>query len=194
MFHMFHDFVVILNLSYYYHVALFQGMRNSCCIHMLHYYHSQAIKYETNIIENVAYTCFSTMAWWDRWCTCLWNEMQFCGSQTPRVLQKGRKDAKSLVAACLCAWCVEPSSLWVRLCVSCPSKVGPSSGEPCPPFYRPRGEQGLQMGERGKYQEYRRSFEGFGSPFFPVPTLHNMADRVRGGVFVDLRRPCPGLI
>ena len=28
-----------------------------------------------------------TMAWWDRWCTCLWNEIQFCGNQTPRVLQ-----------------------------------------------------------------------------------------------------------
>ena len=70
----------------------------------------------------------------------------------------------------------------------------PPSGEPCPPFYRPRGEQGLQMGERGKYQGYRRSFEGSRSPFFPVPALHNMADRVRSGVVVDLRRPCPGLI
>ena len=29
-----------------------------------------------------------TMAWWDRWCICLWNEMHFSGSQTPRVLQK----------------------------------------------------------------------------------------------------------
>ena len=28
-----------------------------------------------------------TMTWWDRWCTCLWIEMQFCRSQTPRVLQ-----------------------------------------------------------------------------------------------------------
>ena len=28
-----------------------------------------------------------TMAWWDRWCICLWNEMHFCGSQTPMVLQ-----------------------------------------------------------------------------------------------------------
>ena len=28
-----------------------------------------------------------TMAWWHRWCICLWNEMQLCGSQTPRVLQ-----------------------------------------------------------------------------------------------------------
>ena len=45
-------------------------------------------KYETNIIANVAYACFSTMAWWDRWCICLWNEMHFCGSQTPRVLHQ----------------------------------------------------------------------------------------------------------
>ena len=74
-------------VTLYYQVAMFQGMRNPCCIHMLHYYHSQTSKYETNIIENVAYACFSTMAWWDRWCTCLWNEMHFCGSQTPRVLQ-----------------------------------------------------------------------------------------------------------
>ena len=27
------------------------------------------------------------------------------------------------------------------------------------------------MGERGKYQRYRRSFEGAGSSFFPVPAL-----------------------
>ena len=77
--------------------------------------------------------------------------------------------------------------------VSCPFKVDLSSGEPCPPFYRPRGEQGLQMGERGKYQGYRRSFEGFGSSFFPAPALYNMVDSVRSGVFADLRRPCPGL-
>ena len=75
-------------VTLYYQVAMFQGMRNPCCIHMLHYYHSQTSKYETNIIENVAYACFSTMAWWDRWCTCLWNEMHFCGSQTPRVLHR----------------------------------------------------------------------------------------------------------
>ena len=49
------------------------------------------------------------------------------------------------------------------------------------------------MGERGKYQGYRRSFEGSGSSFFPASVLLNMADRVRSGVFVDLRRPCPGL-
>ena len=29
-------FVAILNLPHSYHVAMFQGMRNSCCIHMLH--------------------------------------------------------------------------------------------------------------------------------------------------------------
>ena len=52
--------------------------------------------------------------------------------------------------------------------MSCPSKIGPHSGEPCPPFYRPRGEQGLQMRERGKYHEYRGSFEGFGSSFLPT--------------------------
>ena len=50
------------------------------------------------------------------------------------------------------------------------------------------------MGEQRKYQEYIRSFEGSGSPFFPAPALRNMADRVRSGVVVDLRRPCPGLI
>ena len=55
------------------------------------------------------------------------------------------------------------------LCVSRLSKFGPFSGEPYPPFYRPRGEQGLQMGERGKFQGYRRSFEGSGSSFFPCP-------------------------
>jgi hypothetical protein len=25
------------------------------------------------------------MAWWHRWCICLWNDMQFSGSQTPTV-------------------------------------------------------------------------------------------------------------
>ena len=38
---MFHDFVIILYLAHYYHIAMFQGMRVSCCIHMLHYYHSK---------------------------------------------------------------------------------------------------------------------------------------------------------
>ena len=42
MFHMFHYFCCNFNLPHSYHVAMFQGMRNSCCIHMLHYYHSQA--------------------------------------------------------------------------------------------------------------------------------------------------------
>ena len=93
----------------------------------------------------------------------------------------------------MCVMCRTELSMISSVCelfVKSPS----SSGEPCPPLYRPRGEQGLQTGERGKYQEYRRSFEGSGSPFFPAPTLHNMVDRVRSGVVVDLCRPCPGLI
>ena len=36
-----------------------------------------------------------TMAWWHRWCICLWNEMQFCGSQTPRVLHWSPKQNSS---------------------------------------------------------------------------------------------------
>ena len=32
MFHMLHDFVVILYLSHYYHVAMLQDMGNSCFI------------------------------------------------------------------------------------------------------------------------------------------------------------------
>ena len=68
----------------------------------------------------------------------------------------------------------------------------PLVGGPALPFIDQGGE-GLQMGERGKYQGYRRSFEGSGSSFFPAPALYNMADSVRSGVFVDLHRPCPGL-
>ena len=87
MFHMFHDFVVILYLSYYYHVAIFQGMRNSCCIHRLHHYYSQQSSMKHTQLKMLRMHVSVTMAWWDRWCTCLWNEMQFCRSQTPRVLQ-----------------------------------------------------------------------------------------------------------
>ena len=35
-------------------------------------------------------------------------------------------------------------------CVLCVELIRPLSGVPCPPFYRPREEQELQMGERGK--------------------------------------------
>jgi hypothetical protein len=42
----------------HYNVAMFQGTRThvafTCCAN----HNSQAIMYETNIIENVAYTCF----------------------------------------------------------------------------------------------------------------------------------------
>ena len=52
---MFHDFVVILYLSYYYHVAMFQGMRNSCCTTTIH---KQSSTKQTEY-ANVAYVCFS---------------------------------------------------------------------------------------------------------------------------------------
>ena len=35
-------------------------------------------------------------------------------------------------------------------CVLCVKTIGPFSGVPRPPFYRPRGEQGLQMAAIGK--------------------------------------------
>ena len=59
MFHMLHDFVVILYLSHYYHVAMFQDIRNSDCIHMLHHYYSQHSSRKHTQLENVAYACFS---------------------------------------------------------------------------------------------------------------------------------------
>ena len=75
-FHMFHDFVVILYLSYYYHVAMFQGMRNSCCIHRLHHYYSQQSSMKHTQLKMLHVHVSVTMTWWDRRCTCLWNEMQ----------------------------------------------------------------------------------------------------------------------
>ena len=58
------------------------------------------------------------------------------------------------------------------LCVSHPSKVGPFSGEPCPPFYRPRGSRGY----RWEKEENTKGTEGPskdpGLPFFPrLPCL-----------------------
>ena len=55
MFHMFHDLVVILYLSYYYPVAMFQGMRNSCCTTTIH---KQSSMKQTEF-TNVASVCFS---------------------------------------------------------------------------------------------------------------------------------------
>ena len=56
------------------------------------------------------------------------------------------KVAESLVAAQPC--------VKYRVCVELIRQRPSFGGEPFPPFYRPRGEQGLQMGERGKYQRY----------------------------------------
>ena len=79
------------------------------------------------------------------------------------------------------------------LCVSCPSKVGPSVGSRALPFI----DQGGSRGYRWEKEENTKGTEGpskdLGLPFFPVSALHNIADRVRRGVFVDLRRPCPSL-
>ena len=55
--------------------------------------------------------------------------------------------------------------------VLCVESIRPLSGASCPPFYRPRGEQELHMGERGKNQRQRRSFEGAGSSFSLEPAL-----------------------
>ena len=76
MFHMLHDFVVILYLSHYYHVAMFQSMRISCYIHMLHYYHSKQSSMKHTQLKMLHMHVSVTMTCWDRWCTCLWNEMQ----------------------------------------------------------------------------------------------------------------------
>ena len=59
------------------------------------------------------------------------------------------------------------------MCVELIRKESAFSGEPCPPFYRPRGSRGYRWEKRGKYQRYRRSFEGAGSSFFLVPALLN---------------------
>ena len=67
-------------------------------------------------------------------------------------------------------------------------------GSPALPFI----DQGGSRGYRWEKEENTKSMEGpskdSGLPFFPAPALHNMADRVRSGVVVDLRRPCLGLI
>ena len=66
-------------------------------------------------------------------------------------------------------------------------------GGPALPFI----DQGGSRGYRSEKKENTEGIEGPlrepGLPFFPVPALLNTAGRVRGGVFADPRRPCPGL-
>ena len=93
---------------------------------------------------------------------------------------KGRQELGGSLAMCMvCGTKLSMSSSVCELSVKSRSSL--PSGEPCPPFYRPRGEQGLQMGERGKYQGYRRSFEGSGSSFSFRPALLIRSVGVRGG-------------
>jgi hypothetical protein len=63
-------------------IAMFQCMENTCCIYMLHNPHfiSKQLwnkhKWECCILMFQA-----TNAWWDEWCSCLWNKMQFVGAK-----------------------------------------------------------------------------------------------------------------
>ena len=78
------------------------------------------------------------------------------------------------------------------LAVSCVSKmIGPFSGVPCPPFYRPRGEQGLQMRDRGKKPKVEKVLRESRVFLFPCDCPANMADRVRDGMFADPDRAMP---
>ena len=74
----------------------------------------------------------------------------------PSLRWKGRKDAKNSV---------------VVRCVLCVESIRPLSRVSCPPFYRPRGEQGIHTGERGENQRWSGSFEGAGSSFSLEPAL-----------------------
>ena len=68
-----------------------------------------------------------------------------------------------------------PRARWLLGCVLCDAlcveSIRPLSGVPCPPFYRPRGEQGLQMGERGKTRGREGPSKVPGLPFSLEPTL-----------------------
>ena len=61
----------------------------------------------------------------------------------PRSLMEGSKGGQ------------EPGG-GLAMYVSCPLKVGPSSGEPCPPFYRLRGSRGY----RWEKEENTKGIEG----------------------------------
>ena len=63
MFHILHDFVVILYLSHYYHVAMFQSMKISCYIHMLHYYHSKQSSMKQQNLRVLHMYVSEIMAW-----------------------------------------------------------------------------------------------------------------------------------
>ena len=73
-------------------------------------------------------------------------------------------------------------------------KSVPSMGAPALPFI----DQGGSRGYRWEKEENTKGIEGpsreSGLPFSLCLPYFNMADRVRGGVFADPRRPYPGPI
>ena len=92
------------------------------------------------------------------------------------------------------AWLLLDCVLCVKLICRLLYQIDPSlSGAPCPPFYRPRGEQGLQTGERGKNQRQRRSFDGAGSSFSHVPALLTWQTVSGMACSLILIGSCPGL-
>ena len=70
----------------------------------------------------------------------------------PKSLMERLKGCQEL-DCCLAVW------------VMCVESIHPFSGVPCPPFYRPRGEQGLQMGEREKTRGKEGPSKAQGLPF-----------------------------
>ena len=87
------------------------------------------------------------------------NDREREGSQVSKGMVERMPRAWSLLGRMRDVLCVE---------LICPKSVkkSPFSGEACPPFYRPRGEQGLQMGEKVKTRgQEAPSPEGVGSSF-----------------------------
>ena len=77
------------------------------------------------------------------------------------------------------------------LCVELISqKLGPFSGVPCPPFYRPRGA-GVTDGRKRKKPKVGKVLRGSRVFLFPCACPTNLAEYVRNGVFIDPYRAVP---
>ena len=75
------------------------------------------------------------------------------------------------------------------LCVELISLHGVS----CPAFYRPRGAEDLQMGERGKNLRWRSPFEGAELSLSLGPILLSWQTMPGMACPLTLTGPCPGL-
>ena len=87
MFHMFHYFCCNFELATFLpccHVSRYEKLMLHSHVALLPFISNQVWN-KQNLWMLHMYVSV-TMAWWDRWCICAWNEMQFCGSQTPREL------------------------------------------------------------------------------------------------------------